>query len=763
MPIYYSRDNVTTRVSPHPSVSKHFSASSEKHRQYNTTLHRVRFNPVFSVAQKLSDKYTVRLETCHECAYEAIDLKLAENLHSPYKNSCTKKMSWSLASTGKPHLSYAERLRKAKEGNTDKEQQASPVLLGRGSNSHLESSTQAGITLGSSLSTSTNAMSGTVSPAASSRETAESSPNPSTSHSPDLTSNKSLLNIWEVRKKQQAEKERVQDDNHAAIQDSRPDVRSSETTQPVTSTSVLPKKNAWEDTAASVSSTSSRVALQEASMEPSSDTPNGTKGSQSNGVTSPHVFDASSWPIPNLATTDRRAKGASNSTLGQSKPVSLHLSGQSVESAEEKAVKGKQWIPVRFSQGGVPAGEEISHHAQNHVSSQEISTALENLRLPEEASAAPAMQNLNASLPSTPSTSKFSRENRSPRGSRGRGGQKSPRSDEEGRLGNDLPKGSKTPDKGAAPENGSNVIMPDVPKGPRHRNNVRPSEHYDPAAYNHYSIPYGGQHVPYFHPGWSNYPPYLAPMMYGQSIPPAPESTPIELGPKGSSTTTEPTYKLLTQIEFYFSHTNLQGDFFLRKNMNEEGFVLLSFVASFNRVKNLAGADNVEVIRDTLLYSSVLQLNDNRTMVRKTHGWQTYVLGEGEQPQQDTLPLFANAGPPNGPFPLSYQPHFYGTPQLANGNDKRMTYDMPPYYPSDPMYNQYRQAVPNMQYTARPMRRNPRGGRGGHSYYTHMPYQGSNGNGAPYHNSKPPVGPPESYIDPSDVREQVRGSYIAIC
>ena len=39
--------------------------------------------------------------------------------------------------------------------------------------------------------------------------------------------------------------------------------------------------------------------------------------------------------------------------------------------------------------------------------------------------------------------------------------------------------------------------------------------------------------------------------------------------------------------EYYFSRENLQKDFFLRRKMDSEGFLPVTLVASFNRVRSL--------------------------------------------------------------------------------------------------------------------------------------------------------------------------------
>lgn len=135
---------------------------------------------------------------------------------------------------------------------------------------------------------------------------------------------------------------------------------------------------------------------------------------------------------------------------------------------------------------------------------------------------------------------------------------------------------------------------------------------------------------------WNAYPPPspMLPYSHGPPMPMMSESTSSEFGPTGTSSMTEPTHALLLQIEYYFSHQNLQGDFFLRKSMDASGFVPIDVVAGFNRVRRIAGESKSNLIRDTLLFSRVLQLDEERNRVRKSIGWESYVLEGGEHPQQ---------------------------------------------------------------------------------------------------------------------------------
>jgi len=51
--------------------------------------------------------------------------------------------------------------------------------------------------------------------------------------------------------------------------------------------------------------------------------------------------------------------------------------------------------------------------------------------------------------------------------------------------------------------------------------------------------------------------------------------------------------------EYYFSTENLEADMFLRQQMSKDGYVPLSLIANFNRVKSLC--DDVDFIADVRL------------------------------------------------------------------------------------------------------------------------------------------------------------------
>lgn len=57
---------------------------------------------------------------------------------------------------------------------------------------------------------------------------------------------------------------------------------------------------------------------------------------------------------------------------------------------------------------------------------------------------------------------------------------------------------------------------------------------------------------------------------------------------------------LILFSEYYFSDDNLQKDFFLRNQMDEEGFVPISVIAGFNRLQALT--QDTDLIKEVKYY-----------------------------------------------------------------------------------------------------------------------------------------------------------------
>ena len=95
------------------------------------------------------------------------------------------------------------------------------------------------------------------------------------------------------------------------------------------------------------------------------------------------------------------------------------------------------------------------------------------------------------------------------------------------------------------------------------------------------------------------------------------------------------------QMDYYFSVDNLCKDMYLRRHMDSQGFVLLSVLADFRRIKLLT--TDLEMIRYVCLHSPNIDIPptaDGIARVRRLEGWQQWVLR-----MEDRDPSAQNEGP----------------------------------------------------------------------------------------------------------------------
>lgn len=78
--------------------------------------------------------------------------------------------------------------------------------------------------------------------------------------------------------------------------------------------------------------------------------------------------------------------------------------------------------------------------------------------------------------------------------------------------------------------------------------------------------------------------------------------------------------KILQQIEYYFSETNLVKDDYLKSNMDEEGWVPLSLIAGFRRVQSLTS--DIQMILSSLRDSTVVEVQGET--IRSRNDWQKW-------------------------------------------------------------------------------------------------------------------------------------------
>ena len=81
-------------------------------------------------------------------------------------------------------------------------------------------------------------------------------------------------------------------------------------------------------------------------------------------------------------------------------------------------------------------------------------------------------------------------------------------------------------------------------------------------------------------------------------------------------------WSVLKQIEYYFSDNNFSKDKFLQAEAakSPEGWVDISVIATFKRIKQLVPSGEAETIAEALQGSSFLDLSEDRTKVRRPGG-----------------------------------------------------------------------------------------------------------------------------------------------
>lgn len=80
--------------------------------------------------------------------------------------------------------------------------------------------------------------------------------------------------------------------------------------------------------------------------------------------------------------------------------------------------------------------------------------------------------------------------------------------------------------------------------------------------------------------------------------------------------------KIVNQIEFYFSTENLVRDTYLRKNMDEQGWVSVKLIAGFQKVSQLT--DNIQLILAALQASRLLEIEAEK--IRLRDDWQRWII-----------------------------------------------------------------------------------------------------------------------------------------
>jgi la-related protein 1 len=129
--------------------------------------------------------------------------------------------------------------------------------------------------------------------------------------------------------------------------------------------------------------------------------------------------------------------------------------------------------------------------------------------------------------------------------------------------------------------------------------------------------------------------------------------------------------------EYYFSLDNLCKDLFLRKHMDSQGFVLLSVLTQFNRIRQLT--QDLDLIRFVCMRSPTIEYYcgpDGIDRVRKAEGWDQWVLNMEERDPEAKS---------DGPLLVHYPP-FLPMPQQTEATRGRQGVSTPSSAPLPAQY-----------------------------------------------------------------------------
>ncbi|ODV58973.1 La RNA-binding domain-containing protein [Ascoidea rubescens DSM 1968] len=89
----------------------------------------------------------------------------------------------------------------------------------------------------------------------------------------------------------------------------------------------------------------------------------------------------------------------------------------------------------------------------------------------------------------------------------------------------------------------------------------------------------------------------------------------------------EPLSLVIAQISYYFSINNLLKDYYLRKQMNSQGYVPIGIVSQFKRLQTLSGGNNELILEALDKCEKELNIIDiNGSKVRVRNFWAQWVL-----------------------------------------------------------------------------------------------------------------------------------------
>ncbi|ESW28188.1 hypothetical protein PHAVU_003G266200 [Phaseolus vulgaris] len=86
--------------------------------------------------------------------------------------------------------------------------------------------------------------------------------------------------------------------------------------------------------------------------------------------------------------------------------------------------------------------------------------------------------------------------------------------------------------------------------------------------------------------------------------------------------------KIVNQIDYYFSNDNLVKDIYLRRNMDDQGWVPINLISNFKKVKYLT--ENIQTVIDAVRASSVVEIQGDK--VRKRNDWRRWIMPPAQLP-----------------------------------------------------------------------------------------------------------------------------------
>lgn len=122
--------------------------------------------------------------------------------------------------------------------------------------------------------------------------------------------------------------------------------------------------------------------------------------------------------------------------------------------------------------------------------------------------------------------------------------------------------------------------------------------------------------------------------VYNQQVGSANGNMPSSNAPLSTEQTVEDERfnQLIYQIRYYFSVENLCKDMYLRRQMDKEGFIPVSLIKGFSRVRTLSGGDSFLVDSAIENIDSIEKRQTDGTedyRIRVKEGWEKWVLTKG--------------------------------------------------------------------------------------------------------------------------------------